>query len=332
MAGDVYAGYRLWTADWEPGYIKETKERVGRLNIFRTLLNIGSGRTSYATIPTATHSAGGIYSGPFITYITDDKKWSFGTLLFFGNSDVQNVSYTELYQKIPTATDQSIVDYTVNTGFNIRPKRHDFDLTANYAVTERFKIFAGIKSQGYEYESDAVASAGASYYDPALLANPILMLYTNAHHQSSEESYSGPVLGFAYAIPLSASGAVTISLGLFDAKGTSETSEVTVSYLAPTYPAVNIYSLELLGNGYSDNITFKGLTYEIGYSTRVTEKVLLQFGLRGQRSTLAYEPNGAQFNFTLNSSGMLFEILPYLDKSTVQDVFQGLSMGVAYKL
>ncbi len=318
LAGEFYMGVRTWQAEWSPGIIHSYSKQADMRNFFDYLQK----RNSITIIGNATESVGGLYGGPVLSYITDDKKLSFSLVTLTGRSGLQNLSQITTNSISSTGTNPSMyVVYTDN--FKSQPVRNDLDFSAGYQVLQRVKVFAGYKFQNYTYEMDHSSQGTVTGINSSTFFNFSTVGFGS---RTLFSRYGGPAAGLAYGIPLSDTGSLTFSLGFYKAQGVASNEENLFVTNGSNSPGLNLLSI----SRNESIILMKGVTAEITYTTRVIESVLLQFGLRGQYSALIIHKTGnKELNYDNGSTQASYRPIP---ENKYYDRFQGLTFGVLYKL
>jgi len=319
QAGDLYVGLRGWQASWSPGVIRKIENDAGTDSLLQQAL----GNRAIVTVPYAADNVSGFYQGPLVSYITDDKKWSFSLVGLAGKSGRQG--FTRTLQEDSRELTQIVLE-SVQT----RPTRTDLDFTAGYEVIKRVKVFVGWKRQSYEFKIDASlqGSAGFQLANNDSYKTP---LYGFGEF-NIKHAYSGPAVGIAYGLPLSATASLTFSLGYFSARGQSNETYLFLVGNGRSAPS------ELTDLSYSEintPISISGITYEVTYTGAITKKVFLQLGLRGQRTRIRIGGGmeDVSLSYTVDNDGeeKEFAPFPYPGEKYV-DKFSGLTFSVIYKL
>jgi len=168
--------------------------------------------------------------------------------------------------------DMTLVDGPDTYNVEADLKRMDLDFALNYTVNPYFKLFAGYKYQSYKAE---ITVAGMDYETLELTGN-MLTVGIGAVYPLSEKTIAGLQLGLIYAI-----------LGDLEEK-------------------------DMFGDTYSTPLNNSiGYNAEISLNYLVSEKVILQAGLRFQTITVEFEEDSS-FSY--------------------DDYFYGLTLGAMYMI
>ena len=320
-ADEFFVGIRTWQADWSPGAIRK-KENDTTLNTMRA--NARGSRT-LITVPYAADNVSGFYHGPVFSYIMLDNKLSFSLVGLAGKSGVQG--YTEARQ-VDNVTETSYQTNSVKS----KPVRKDIDFTAAYSIIPRFKIFAGLKQQEYEYDIKSQHQGSISFVKDSGLSTEFTVkspIFGSGKFLINHK-YSGPAFGFAYSHPLSENASLSFSLGYFTARGKSkEKSENFITNGRTGQEVRQIYEIQNSEN----RLNMKGATAEITYTGAITENFYLQIGLRGQKSTMIFGAGtDVSINYLTDKDGSKVTPQPdFYPSSKFTDTFGGFSLSVLYK-
>ncbi len=316
VSGDTYVGFRTWEAQWSPGIIRAQERRAEILNYYNFL----SGGRNYEVVVGSTDSAGGVYGGPLVSHVTENRRWSFSAVVMEGRSNLSSISTLHLLET--TASGPVPASYgSFADNQSTKPVRNDLDMTVGYALTDRVKIFAGAKGQSYLYQLD---STTIGTINDASTTSEFHYKMAGRGHTILSHRYSGMAVGAAYAVPISDTGAITGSLGMFAAKGTATTDS---ALFISTGSTLNIYQ----GQRNSSAISMAAVTYELSYTSRVTEDFFFQWGFRGQASTLVIKKsaNADETSITNGSGSFTRRVLP---RQELRDTFSGLTFSVITRL
>lgn len=325
-AGEFFVGLRTWSANWSPGVIKKQRKDADAAN----LENVVTQTRAIELVPYAADDVAGLYTGPLLSYVTDDRKWSFSVVGMTGRSGLQGYTNFSVEEEV-TDDDAVILSRQVNVA--TRPKRYDADFTAAYAIGAGFKVFAGWKYQAYRYDVDTGAQgifAGEivdegetfSFRDSAFGIGSV----------SIRHRYSGPAVGLAYSVPLSDRGALALSVGYFTASGTSKESErLSESNGAVAGQNVDVLSLSSLNT----TIALRGVTVEATVTVVVTADWFLQFSYRYQNSRMDSQFTWASDSVSVTRFGSEVELEavrePY-DGDKFRDRFSGFSLSILRRI
>jgi len=318
QAGDFFIGVRTWQAAWSPGVIRKIKHNGD----VRTLRNLSNG--ALTSVPVATDTVSGLYGGPLISYITDNRKWSFSLVGLTGKSSRQG------YVRDRLQSSYTYLKYVTNSAYS-RPRRRDLDATVAYGLTGRFKVFTGYKRQGYVYEK-TITRRGALHFNDGMggfVNNP---LFGTGKHNISH-SYAGPVIGLAYSFPLSITSAISLSLGYFKAGGDSRENSYYMESNGHTGSRIHF---KYVAEESNTPLSMYGSTFEITYTGAITSSLYIQVGYRGQFSTLRVDENFAErsldYEVIRNNSNASADLLRFTPGKKFQDRFHGFSFSLIQKL
>jgi len=318
-AGDFFYGIRTWNATWSPGAMKKIKKDAEFTNRQSFLKR----ENSIEILPYVADDISGFYAGPLISYVTDNRKFSFGIVAMGGKSGSQG--FTEVSAEQSEGELQDTV-----TGVRAEPIRTDFDFTAAYAINERIKVFAGIKSQSYEYDIGMTTIGTYSLYDTSIPFYLQSVIFGGGFLEIKHK-YTGPAVGIAYSLPVSDRSALSGSLGYFKATGTSnEKAILIVSNGISGLEQFSLFSFASLNT----TIAYHGITLELTYTTRMVDNLFLQVSYRGQFSNVDVQYTWADDSF-LYVQGVEttseFSREPY-SGDKFRDRFQGISISILHKI
>lgn len=124
-AGTYFLGTKGWVAVWDSGILDWLEKDLAE---------------SFSTIGTfsADRDPGdGYLAGPLLGYQTDDRKWSFSFAPMIFSSFSQ---------------DWDGMAGTMDLDGSIALDRKDYDFAANYALSDKYKLFAGLKYQDMDMD------------------------------------------------------------------------------------------------------------------------------------------------------------------------------------
>jgi len=171
--GTWFAGFKYWDAQWDSGVLDWFEKDLA------TSFLQSRGQFSSQRDP-----GDGYLAGPLLGYQTANGKWSFSAAPMVFSSFTQSWS---------GQSGAMVLDGDVDL------ERIDVDLAANYTLTERYKLFAGLKYQ--ETDMDFTLS-----YDPGGM--PLVDTY-----KVRSTSYI-PTIGAAGVFPLGSKVAASAQGGL----------------------------------------------------------------------------------------------------------------------
>ncbi len=321
-SGEWFLGVRTWQADWRPGVLESYQTVLEN----RRNTDYLAGQGSLQTPVSRSKSVPGLYSGPLITYITEDRKWSFSLVALRGDSGRADFV---IYNTAQTLAGSSTFNLNTVSDYFGRPVRNDLDSTVSYAITDRFKVFVGYKAQEYEYNLKQSAfgrmglTGGSQDFSSFLWGTGNLTLFNN---------YSGGAAGIGYTQPISDSASIGLSVGRYNARGRYRVDhEYYLGTVGAPPQNFSIYRKEHS----SAALSIRAVTYEVLYTSQATEHVFVQFGVRGQLSVLSAEQtwNGYGFGtseFGQNQSGGISG--NYSGGMRFADRFHGFTISVLYRI
>lgn len=316
LRADTYVGLRAWEAQWSPGIIRAQERRTEILNYYNYL----SGGKNYEVVIASTDSAGGAYGGPLVSYVTENRRWSFSAVALEGRSNLSSISTLHVLETPQIGSVPGSYGSFADSQ-STRPVRNDLDATVGYALTERVKLFAGVKGQSYRYELE---STTFGTINDASTSQEFHFKMGGRGHTILSHRYSGAAMGVAYALPVSDTGAITGSLGVFAARGRATTDSTLLISAGST---LNIFQ----GQRNTSGLHMSAATYELAYTSRVTEDLFFQWGFRGQASHLVLEKsaNADETNITNGAGTVTRRVLP---RNEIRDTFSGLTFSVITRL
>ena len=125
-AGTWFAGFKYWDAEWDSGILDWFEKDLA------TSFLQSRGQFSAHRNP-----GEGYLAGPLLGYQTDNGKWSFSA------APMVVSSFTQTWSGDSGAM-------VLNGDVDL--ERTDIDLAANYNLTERYKLFAGLKYQDMDMD------------------------------------------------------------------------------------------------------------------------------------------------------------------------------------
>jgi hypothetical protein len=324
-AGDFMVGLRTWQAEWTPGILQSVAEEMR----FSSIVSVLTGRKAIS-MPAYMKSLGGFYSGPTASYVTEDRRWSFSLVALQGKAQPGGLTITNIQESSQSEVPGALIQTMSVRTTQGRPVRNDIDFTAGYSFAENWKVFGGFKKQDYVFAlNDTITGAVDLRVTNETLADDYHTNFWGPGSIRIDNEYRGPVGGIAWGLPVSESGSLTLSAGYFTARGRSGWSR-ELGFTNGLAVASGGYSRVEIGQRRT-TMSLTGVTYEVLYTARVTERLFLQAGVRGQRSTMNFAGSARGYDIVLNNGVPNFSISPQKGQSYT-DNFYGYSVNVLFKL
>jgi hypothetical protein len=133
-AGTWFTGGKLWYTSWDSGILDWLEKDIA-LSYVQNFSSFSANRDP----------GSGYLAGPLLGYQTDNGKWSFSFAPMILSDFNQDWSGTANGQPLDG---------------QVKLERADYDLAANYALSDRYKLFYGLKYQDMELEFTIVRPFG----------------------------------------------------------------------------------------------------------------------------------------------------------------------------